>query len=136
MKASTLVGIGLAGLAVHCILRELRKKEPDIHYVDSIPGNFNGITIPPIGIFINKDAMGNEQLLKHELIHWRQYQRMGLGRYYYDYARDYLKVGYDAHPMELEARAEESAYCRENYTECVRNGTAKTAYNPKFRKAA
>lgn len=43
------------------------------------------------------------------------------------------QFGYDKMPMEIEARKNESDYCKNNYTECVRNGTAKTVYNPNFR---
>lgn len=77
-----IITVGGAIVATHLILRELRRREPDVHYVDHIPGNFNGICLPPIGIFINSEQQGNEELLKHETIHWRQYQRMGLGGYY------------------------------------------------------
>jgi hypothetical protein len=132
MKKVILIGTAL--VAVHLILRSRREGEPDIFYVDQIPGNFNGICLPPLGIFINEKNMGNTELLKHEMVHWRQYQQRGLGGYYYEYLRDFFKVGYDAHPMEKEARANESAYCRDNYTECVRKGLALTAHNPNFRK--
>jgi hypothetical protein len=134
MKKVILIGTAL--VAVHMILRGRREGEPDIFYVDHVPGNFNGICLPPLGIFIDQRNQANTELLKHEMVHWRQYQRMGLGPYYYNYLRDFIKVGYDAHPMEREARANESAYCRDNYTECVRNGKAKTAFNPNFRLKA
>ena len=43
------------------------------------------------------------------------------------------QFGYDKMPMEMEARANESDYCKENYTECVRNGKSNTVNNPNFR---
>lgn len=136
MKARTIIGIGGVALAVHMILREQRKKQPDIHYVDHIPGNFNAITLPPYGILVVQGHAGNEALIKHELIHWQQYQRMGLLPYYYNYMRDYFKFGYDLHPMEQEARQNETPFVQMNYTEAVRKGIAKTIQNPNFRKAS
>jgi hypothetical protein len=41
--------------------------------------------------------------------------------------------GYDKNSYEVEARVNESQYCRYNYTECVRTGESSTAYNPNFR---
>lgn len=134
MKMQTMIGVGLGVLAVHIVLSELRKKEPAIYYLEKLPGNYNGMTIPPVGIIIKADQAGNTELLDHEIVHWRQFQRMGLFPYYFNYMKGYLQQGYDKHPMEREARISESSYCRENYTECVRSGTAKTVFNPNFRK--
>ena len=40
----------------------------------------------------------------------------------------------NSHSYEIEARENESEYCKLNYTECVRTGESVTAYNPNFRK--
>lgn len=125
--------IGGSLVLLHLILSEQRKNQPTIHYLDNLPFNHDGMTIPPVGIFIKKDQQQNEALLKHEMVHWQQYQRMGLVPYYLNYFTDMATKGYDAHPMELEARENETAYCKENYTECVRNGKANTVFNPIFR---
>lgn len=136
MKRGTKVLLTGAGLlAVHLIFREIRKKEPVIKVVDHIPGNFNGLALPPFGVYVTTPNANNQELIDHELIHWKQYQRMGLIPFYYNYLRDYLIHGYDLHPMEQEARANESNFCRTNYTECIRSGQAKTAFNPDFRKS-
>jgi len=135
MKSSTkilLLGAGLA--AIYMATRDLRKKQPTIFYVPNIPFGFNGICLPPFGIYIRMDQQGNDALVAHEMIHWQQYQRMGLVPYYYDYMKDYFIHGYDLHPMEQQARENETDYCRTNYTECVRDGRSNTAFNPKFRK--
>lgn len=130
MKAKVLI----AGLIGFVIANEIAKtKPPTIRYVRKLMGNHNGACIPPFGVFIDQKQMGNSDILTHEMIHWKQYQRKGLIKYYGDYLSQYLKYGYDAMPMELEARANETAYCQQNYTKCVRNGTAKTVYNPNFR---
>lgn len=137
MKTSTAIGIGIGTLALISWLADQRAKEPTINYVDKLPLNmsYNGIALPPVGIFIKAEHQGNEALLKHELMHWRQYQRDGLIPFYAKYLANYFTVGYDRHPMEIEARqaAGESQHCIENYTLCIRTGTAKTAYNPNFR---
>lgn len=138
MKTGTLIGIGIGTIALAVWLAEQRKKEPSINYVNILPfgKNLHAICLPPIGIFIKRENMGNEFLLKHELIHWNQYQQAGLLPFYWNYLSDYLRVGYDKHPMEMEARefAGESPYCIVNYTHCVRNGMAQTAFNPNFFK--
>jgi hypothetical protein len=101
--------------------------------VDELPGELNAMCVPPIGIYIRKGNEGNADLIEHELFHWWQFQERGLLPFYFDYATGYLVNGYDQHPMEIEARFNECDYCRQNYTECVRNGWAKTVYNPFFR---
>lgn len=127
-----IVGAGIASL-IFLATRDQRKKMPTIFYVDFIPGGFNGICLPPFGIYITKDQQSNTALLQHEMIHWQQYQRMGIVPYYYEYMKAYFIHGYDLHPMEQEARENEDEFCRVNYTQCVRDGRSKTAFNPKFR---
>lgn len=133
-RSTKIVLVGMGLLAGHLVLRSYRKKEPTLHLVDSIPGNFNAATIPPFGIYIAKEHANNSQLLNHELVHWQQYQRMGLVPFYSTYFKQLLFHGYDLHPMEQEARKNEAEYCRTNYTECVRSGLAVTINNPDFRK--
>lgn len=136
MQVKKAIVIGSALLLLHLYLRQQRKKEPVVRYVDKVPLGFNALTLPPAGIFIENKHQGNEALLQHELIHWKQYQRMGLLPYYMGYLQGMASHGYDLHPMELEARANESEFCRTNYTACVRNGTARTITDPNFRKVA
>lgn len=127
------LAIGAALLATYLILRKQRKSEPLITYTDSLPFNYNALTVPPIGIFIRQDQQANASLLEHEIVHWRQYQRMGLIPYYFNYAGGMIQHGYDGHPMEQEARANESSECQANYTQCVRDGRSVTVSNPMFR---
>lgn len=96
-------------------------------------GNYSARTIPPFGIYIKESEKDNQALIDHELIHWKQYQDGGLLNYYLTYASQMKQYGYDKMPMEQEARTNESDYCKENYTECVKDGQAKTVYNPNFR---
>ncbi len=133
MKTKTILGL-LLGTAI--IYNELQKKRdtPPIYIRKKLRLNYNGRTIPPFGIYITEAQKDNKALLEHELVHWRQYQQKGLIRFYFDYAGQLKKHGYDQMPMEKEARVNESDYCKENYTECVRNGTAKTVHNPNFRE--
>lgn len=119
-------------IALHFILRDMRKREPDITVRESLPFGMNAMTIPPIGIFIREDQSGNVNLINHELVHWKQYQRMGLVPYYWNYAVGYVSHGYELHPMEQEARFNEDDYCRTHYIDCVRSGRSKTVVNPNF----
>jgi hypothetical protein len=68
---------------------------------------FAGVCLAPWGIFILPEHLANQRLTRHEIAHWRQYQRMGLLRYYSTYFWGLLRHGYRNHPMELEARAAE-----------------------------
>lgn len=79
-----------------------------IYYVEYLPCNFKGMTIPPIGIFINKKYK-NEQnksgsLLRHETVHWLQYQKLGVLNFYKTYFIEYYKHGYKNNKLEIEAR--------------------------------
>lgn len=82
-------------------------KNPKIYYVKYLLPPFRAMTIPPFGIFIKSKYKGNEQILKHDLIHWKQYKRMGLIMYYLRYFIQLIIIGYDTMPMELEARQNE-----------------------------
>ncbi|SED21380.1 hypothetical protein SAMN04489761_4645 [Tenacibaculum sp. MAR_2009_124] len=90
-------------------------KQPKIHYTKYIIAPFRGMTSPPFGIFIRKDLQGNQQILEHDLIHWKQYQRMGLIMFYFRYFIQLLIIGYDTMPMEMEARQNESENVKWNY---------------------
>jgi hypothetical protein len=122
------------GLGVFAIYNHVKKQNyPNIYYVGKLPNNFNAQTIAPFGIWIKESEKDNQNLLLHELVHWKQYQDKGLLQFYYDYFTQIAKYGYDNAPMEIEARANEVPFCQTNYTECVQNGTAKTVFNPNFR---
>ena len=65
---------------------------------------FGGVTLPPLGIFILAERINEDALVKHEQVHWAQYQRMGLVRFYATYIYQVLRYGYHNAPMEVEAR--------------------------------
>ena len=74
-----------------------------------IPGAQMAATVPPFGIFIESryknEGDGRGSILAHERVHWDQYKRMGLFKFYYEYFSEYLKHGrINDHWMELEAR--------------------------------
>jgi hypothetical protein len=68
--------------------------------------NFHGITLPPFGIFILAERLADDRLIRHEQVHWAQYQRMGAIRFYATYLWQLLRYGYHNAPMEREARGE------------------------------
>lgn len=105
-----------------------------IYYQDELPGGYNAITWPPIGIFIRTDQLGNNALIAHELVHWYQYQQRGSVIFYLQYLGELITYGYDHMPLELQARFLESDAVKYRYTEAVRNGEALTVYNPNFRR--
>lgn len=111
-----------------------RKREtPPIYYIKSLPFGFNGLTIPPFGVFILEELKEAKELRLHELVHWEQYRREGLLQFIINYNRANSQYGYDGNPYEVEARYLESDFCQSNYTYCVRNGLAITVHDPDFR---
>ncbi len=64
------------------------------------------ITLPPLGIFINKNTtphLGN--VIVHESTHWKQQEKSGGALpFYADYIKYNIKYGYDKNPYEIEAR--------------------------------
>lgn len=100
-------------------------KQPKIYYVLWILPPYRAITIPPFGIFIKKKHKGNQKLLNHDLVHWQQYQRMGLFMFYFKYLKQFLTYGYDKMPMEIEARYEEDEYTKKHYQEVYHSSTKK-----------
>lgn len=65
---------------------------------------FRAITLPPIGIFIRTEHSSNQQIKRHELVHWEQYKRYGLFMFYAMYLWYSIWYGYWDNPMEVEAR--------------------------------
>jgi hypothetical protein len=67
---------------------------------------FAGITLPPFGIYILAERLTDADLIRHERVHWTQYQRMGAINFYLTYLWQMLRYGYWNSPMEREARGE------------------------------
>lgn len=130
-KIALAVFAGIAGLVA--LDSFLRTKPAKLYVVDWLPYGYNAMTVPPVGVFVLKEHQNNLALLTHENVHWSQYQRMGVLKFYYQYAHEKSRHGYDRMPMEIEARVNESDHCKHHYTECVRNGTAATVSSSNFR---
>ena len=69
---------------------------------------YGGITLPPLGVYILAERLGEDRLRRHEMAHWAQYQRMGAIRFYVTYLWFNLRYGYRNNPMEVEARSAEA----------------------------
>ena len=67
---------------------------------------FAGVALAPWGIYILAEHLTNETLIRHEQVHWQQYKRMGVVKYYATYLYQVLRYGYRNAPMEREARGE------------------------------
>jgi hypothetical protein len=136
MKAETvLIATGIAVVVFSLYNAKQRKNDnPKIYFRKNMFGNYNGRTIPPFGIFIKESQRENKNLIEHELIHWKQYQRLGLSKFYSQFKNELQQYGYDKAPLEIEARFIENDFCKTNYTECVRNGKSLTVFNPNFLK--
>lgn len=65
---------------------------------------FTGITLPPLGMFLLRERFNDEQLRRHEEVHWEQAQRLGVVRFYALYLWYSVRYGYRNNPLEVEAR--------------------------------
>jgi len=65
---------------------------------------YKGITLPPWGIYILRDSLSDDGLVKHEQVHWAQYQARGVIKFYLGYLWLLMRHGYQNHPWEIEAR--------------------------------
>lgn len=68
---------------------------------------YDGITLPPFGIYIREKCLSDDRLCRHEQMHWIQYMRMGAIKFYAVYLWQLFRYGYEKHPMEIEARSAE-----------------------------
>ena len=135
MKVQNIIGVGAVSTILFGLYVNHQIKRDDVPVFLLNPNSkYNAITIPPFGIFIKKEHRDNENLLNHEIMHWEQFRKLGLIKFYSNYIEEFKKLGYDDMPMEIEARFNESPYCKLNYTECVRKGFAKTICDENFRK--
>ena len=96
-------------ILVIIFLADLNKSERVIYLPFNIPGEQMGATIPPFGIFIEKDHRDDGDdpgsILSHERVHWNeQYAKMGIFKFYYCYLSEYTKHGRIYNWMEDEAR--------------------------------
>lgn len=100
---------------IHYITSVLHEKhygstQPNIYYIRAhyLP-IFRAIMIPHIGIFIKFKYKDDKILEEHEIIHWRQYKRMGSIVFLIRYILQFIFIGYDTMPLELEARQTDSS---------------------------
>lgn len=93
------------------IYSEVQRKNnsPKILSINFSFWNFSGITIPPFGIIVNdyffngrKDG-ARRTTIAHETIHWKQFQKLGLLKFYGNYFFGFAKSGYSKNAMEQEA---------------------------------
>ena len=117
--------IFFAGVLLYSELQR-NNSSPSIFYVRELPSGFNALTIPPVGIFILEKHRFNVELLEHELIHWEQFQREGFLPFTYGFIKEYILKGYDLNSYEIEARFNESEFCKTNYSYCVEAGLSNT----------
>jgi len=130
-KNKYLFALGFLGVVLYISRKSNRK--PKIITLKKIPFGYKGFIMPPFGIVVSESEKSNKRLINHETIHWEQWKREGTLPYALNYISEAIKNGYDKNKYEIEARYEESEYCKLNYTECVRSGKALTIYNPEFR---
>lgn len=121
------------GVFVAYCMKQRKNDKPKIFYRKKLVNNYNGYITPPFGVFIKESEKDNQALIEHEMMHWKQFQREGFLPFLLNYGKEAVAKGYDKNPYEIEARTQETGYCKENYTECIRTGQAKTAFNPQFR---
>lgn len=92
----------------------IRNWKPKIFLTNKVIKPYRGMAIPPFGIFIKPESK-SRTVIKHELIHWRQFRELGFLGFYFRYTWQMLRYGYDKAPLEKEAR-ELSSEDKENLT--------------------
>jgi hypothetical protein len=76
--------------------------------IDFLDPGTHGLTLG-YGIFIRADCAGERALMRHELVHVAQYERLGgIEPFLQQYLMECLTVGYDASPLEQEAIVQSS----------------------------
>lgn len=101
-----LVIIAITAIALYST-RAIRKDAP-VRYVNNLSGSIMAVTVPPLGIYIEKkyidEGDGVGSILAHERIHWLQYQERGLWGFYGTYLNGWLKHGRLYNELEYDAR--------------------------------
>jgi len=65
--------------------------------------SIGGMTLGP-SIYLTPEVLGNPEVLAHELVHVRQYERLGgVAPFLRRYFEEYFVYGYEDSPLELEA---------------------------------
>lgn len=68
---------------------------------------YSAICLPWRVIIVLEHSVGDNRLLRHEMAHAAQYERMGRCRFLLLYFWYALRHGYDQNPLEIEARQAE-----------------------------
>ena len=66
---------------------------------------FDGIAIPPFGVWIEPKHLDSAGLIRRELRHLEQAREMGVLKWYVTYIWFTLRYGYRDNPLEVDARA-------------------------------
>jgi hypothetical protein len=90
-------------LVVYIVFLDLNKNvnRPTTRIVKRLPHPRSAMTIPPFGILI-KEGNDTKEIRRHEACHWKQYQKLGLLPFYFNYFREHIKNGYDQNAYEIE----------------------------------
>ena len=65
---------------------------------------YGAITMPWQTVYVLPERINDAGLVRHELIHVEQIQRLGAWRWAWQYLRGLLRHGYRDNPLEVEAR--------------------------------
>ncbi len=100
----------IVGMILFVILLNKRSIKSGPKFITMpLPGDRKAVTMPPFGIYIEKDVENDEQVIKHEECHWKQYQDKGLFDFYKEYFRHKSNHDYNDNPMEQECFIAETA---------------------------
>ena len=74
------VGFGLAALTVYSLVQ--KGKKPNLYIRDALPFGITAVTIPPVGVFVDKAHAADTDTLNQTLCDWQRYQKSGWLLYY------------------------------------------------------
>lgn len=88
---------------------------PKIKYVKWLLWGWwlDGITVPPLGIYIKLKFKDDARLKLHEQAHWAQYEEWGFWKFWYEVLADYTWRSFgrqdsDAIEVDADKRADEN----------------------------
>lgn len=93
----------IVAMVLYIVLKNKKSMNSEPKFITMpLPGDRKAVTMPPFGVYIEKDVENDQAVIKHEKCHWNQYQRKGLIDFYKEYISLKSDHDYNDNPMEQE----------------------------------
>ena len=82
-NAKIALGLGVAAIAGITLYSMYQKKQkPSLYIKNSLPFGATAITVPPVGVFVDKNHAADADTLNRAVCDWSRYQQSGWLLYY------------------------------------------------------